>query len=238
MLYDLKSDTIVLPEKEQFASPGQYYAEALHQLAHRTAEKDLGVSADGALDQWSNSKLELRTNLASLFMSKELNLPYDLNYHAGYAGSWAQIMKEEPSELYKAAADAQKIADRVLGLEYAQEQKQETEAEQVQEQELPVQEQPAAEAHFDSGKLNKGEVIPYDGKDFKVVSELKNKVYQMQDLSDGRKFKMSSKDALFTNLLEARNSSQEQVMTVEHDRREERDESFEQEENQGYSMSI
>jgi len=238
MLYDLKSDTIVLPEKEQFASPGQYYAEALHQLAHRTAEKDLGVSADGALDQWSNSKLELRTNLASLFMSKELNLPYDLNYHAGYTGSWAQIMKEEPSELYKAAADAQKIADRVLGLEYAQEQKQETEAEQVQEQELPVQEQPAAEAHFDSGKLNKGEVIPYDGKDFKVVSELKNKVYQMQDLSDGRKFKMSSKDALFTNLLEARNSSQEQMMTVEHDQREERDESFEQEENQGYSMSI
>lgn len=129
-------------------------------------------------------------------------------------------------------------ADRVLGLEYAQEQKQETVLEQVQEQELPVQEQPAAEAHFDSGKLNKGEIIPYDGKDFKVVSELKNKVYQMQDLSDGRKFKMSSKDALFTNLLEARNSTQERAMAGEQDRSEDHEESFEQQENQGYSMSI
>jgi hypothetical protein len=109
---------------------------------------------------------------------------------------------------------------------------------QEQHEDLPVQEQPAAEAYFDSGKLNKGEVIPYDGKDFKVISELKNKVYQMQDLSDGRKFKMSSKDALFNHLLEARNTSQEMVMAVEQDHADERDESFEQEENQGYSMSI
>jgi len=34
----------------------------------------------------------------------------------------------------------------------------------------------------------------------------------MQDTSDGRKFKMSSKDALFTQLLEARNNSQEIAM--------------------------
>ena len=108
----------------------------------------------------------------------------------------------------------------------------------MQEQESPVQEQPAAEAAFDSGKLSKGEVIPYDGKDFKVLGELKNKVYNMQDLSDGRKFKMSSKDALFSNLLEARNSSQERVMTVEQDHAGEREEAFEQEENQSYGMAI
>src|ERR1700744_691101 len=81
MLYDLKSDTIILPEIEHFANIDQYFAEALHQLAHRVAEKDLNLSQGSELDQWTNSRLELRTNLASLFMSKELNLPYDLNYH-------------------------------------------------------------------------------------------------------------------------------------------------------------
>lgn len=50
---------------------------------------------------------------------------------------------------------------------------------------------------------------PHNGTDFKVVAELKNKVYQMQDMGSERKFKMSSKDALFTELLEARNNSQE-----------------------------
>jgi len=237
MLYDQQSDTIVIPEKEQFANPEQYFAEALHQLAHRTAALELNQSQEGAVDQAANSKLELRTNLASLFLSKELNLPFDLNYHAGYVNSWAQVMKEDPAELFNAADDAQKIVDRVLSFEQQIEQKQEVQ--QEQQNDIPVQNKPASEAAFNPEKLNKGEIIPYDGKEFKVVAELKNKVYQMQDLSDNRKFKMSSKDALFTNLLEARNYSQENVISRDNAAEEvEEQQSFESEENQGYSMSI
>ena len=36
MYYDRDLGAIIIPEKEQFANPEQYYAEALHQLAHRT----------------------------------------------------------------------------------------------------------------------------------------------------------------------------------------------------------
>ena len=247
MLYDAKSDTILLPEKEQFASPEQYYAEAIHQLAHRTAAQELGQSQENSVDQSANSKLELRTNLASLFLSKELNLPYDLNYQVGYTNSWGQIMKDEPGELFNAAADAQKIVDRVLGFEQIIEEKQETEQEnqvgenqeehQGHENDTPKENSVAAGPSFNPDKLNKGEIIPYEGKEFKVVAELKNNVYSM--VSEGRKFKMSAKDNLFGFLLEARNFSQENVISRETNAEDAEQEHFEaEEENQGYSMSI
>jgi len=237
MLYDRQSDTIVIPEKEQFANPEQYFAEALHQLAHRTAALELNQSQEKSVDQAANSKLELRTNLASLFLSKELNLPYDLNYHVGYVNTWAQIIKDDPAELFKAADDAQKISDRVMGFEQQIGQRQEVHEEQQNTAAVPNQS--PAEAALNPDKLNKGEIIPYDGKEFKVVAELKNKVYQMQDLTDNRKFKMSSKDALFTNLLEARNYSQENVLNRDTSSEAiEKDTSFEAEKNQGYGMSI
>lgn len=210
MLYHKESDTILLPEPEQFASHEQYLAEALHQLIHRELENqpDRGES--------SLIKDELRTNIASLFLTKEIGLPFDLNYHDGYANSWAQLMKDEPGELFKAAEDAQQLLDKVLGLEQTLEQKNEAGAAEEQGQENAGQQ--AEELHdqeknngFDLAKLHKGEVIPYNGTEFKVVAELKNKVYQMLDMGKNKKFKMSSKDELFNSLLNARNNSQEIV---------------------------
>lgn len=209
MLYHKESDTILLPEPEQFANHEQYLAEAIHLLVHREMESqpekpELGVIKD-----------ELRANIASLFLDKELGLPFDLNYHVGYANSWAQLLTEEPGELFEAAEDAQLLVDRVLGYSQKIEQQQEAGEDMSQEQQNAVETDQSIEESLpkhDATKLNKGEVIPYNGTEYKVVSELKNKVYQMQDLADNRKFKMSSKDELFNSLLNARNHSQEQVV--------------------------
>jgi len=210
MFYDTRLDTIVLPEIEQFKNPEQYYAEALHQLAHWTSAEDrLNRQAEGGADQSLMAREELRTNLASLFLSKELNLPYDLNDHVGYLNSWSQIVKEEPAELFKAASDAQKIVDHIMAFE----QKVEEEQEIANENDLPeglqqsvnVQDSPK----FNPERLTKGEIIPHNGTEFKVLAELKNNVYNMQDLSDKRKFKMGSDSGLFASLIEARNNSQE-----------------------------
>jgi antirestriction protein ArdC len=213
MFYDTRSDTIVLPEMEQFKDAEQYYAEAIHQLAHWTAAPErLNRPLEGSADQAVMIREELRTNLASLFLSKELNLPYNLNEHVGYVNSWAQILKEDPAELFKAASDAQKIVDHVLGFEQKIEEKQEVAEDNVLDNNTAPQVSDAVKeqvADFNAEKLNKGEIIPHNGTEFKVLAELKNKVYQMQDLGSERKFKMSSKDELFTALLEARNNSQE-----------------------------
>lgn len=214
MFYDPLTDTIILPEKEQFANPEQYYTEALHQLAHWTASPDrLNRPQDTSIDQVAHIREELRTNLASLFLSKELNLPYELNDHVGYISSWAQILKDEPDELFKAARDAQKIVDHILVFE----KKIELEAVVETAQDMENGQDADAQAEqdtvkYNADKLTKGEVIPHNGTEFKVLAELKNKVYQMQDLGDKRKFKMGSDSGLFAALLEARNNSQEVVI--------------------------
>ncbi len=212
MFYDRQLDAIIIPEMEQFASPEQYYAEALHQLAHRTNAVEALDRPQVGNDPGGIISEELRTNLASLFLSKELNLPYDLNDHVGYVQSWSVMMKEDPAELFKAASDAQKIVDHILGFEQRIEEKQEVE--QTQQSENANEIDTAAETQIDTPKidptkLTEGEVIPHNGTEFKVIKAQKNNVYQMQDLGSERKFKMSSKDVLFNELLDARNNSQE-----------------------------
>lgn len=216
MFYDKQLDAIIIPEMEQFASPEQYYAEALHQLAHWTAAEDrLNRPLVCEAGEFVMIREELRTNLASLLLSKELNLPYELNYHEGFINSWAQVMKDEPSELFKAASDAQKIVDHILGFEQQIEEKQE--ADQSAQAENANVTGKAAESGIDTpkidpAKLTEGEVIPHNGTEFKVIKAQKNNVYQMQDLGSERKFKMSSKDVLFNELLDARNNSQEVIL--------------------------
>jgi len=210
MSYHKGSDSIIIPEPNQFANYEQYLSEALHQLVHRELENQQETTEVGMV------KPELRTNIASLFLAKEIGLPFELNYHDGYANSWAQVLKDEPGELFKAAEDAQKIVDRVLGFEQQLEQQLESHAwqEQSGEQQQATDSVKADNNNapkYDPDKLTKGEVIPYNGTEYRVVSELKNKVYQMEDTGNKRKFKMSSKDELFSSLLNARNNSQEVV---------------------------
>ena len=212
MFYDSRMDTIVIPDKEQFANPEQFYAEALHQLAHWTAAEDrLNRPHESNQDQLTNLREELRTNIASLFLSKELNLPFELNYHEAYINSWSALLKNEPGELFKAADDAQKMVDYIMAYEKQLEQKQDVSQEKFQETGNEVS-GAAIDTPLAADKLNKGEIIPHNGTEFKVLAELKNNVYQIQDLApNGRKFKMSSNDELFKVLLDAKNISQERV---------------------------
>jgi hypothetical protein len=175
--------------------------------------------------------------MASLFISKELNLPYDLNEHVGYLNSWSVMLKEEPAELFKAASDAQKIVDQVMGLEKKVELQQEIATDEhiensaanelsAQQQEEPAQSNPK--------KLEKGDVIAYKGKEYTVLSEQKNKILQIQD-STGDKMRLSPKNGLYASLLHAKNNPLEQSQEMEQAISEE--ETQEAEEETDYSMS-
>ena len=228
MYYDRELDAIIIPEKEHFASPEQYYAEALHQLAHQTYQTE-GLNRDGDLHAGEMVSEELRTNLASLYLSKELNLPYDLNEHVGYLNSWSVLLKEEPGELFKAASDAQKIVDRIIGFE------QKMEVQQAAENEVANEQDTAQEAaKTNPNKLETGDVIRYKGNEFTVLSEQKNKVLKVQDAS-GDKFNLNPKDGLYSALLHAKNNPLEQSQEMEQSTAEE--ESLGEEEETDYSMS-
>lgn len=138
----------------------------------------------------SSVKVALKANIAALFMSAELNLPFELGDHVGYIQPWSQLIKEEPAELFKAANDAQYIADKVLGLEKKRTNEQQAVA-----------------------TLNKGDVIAYKGDTIKVLAILKGKTAQVEN-GDGAKFKVGPKDGLYTALVNAKNGRTQQEAIV------------------------
>lgn len=188
--YDRSTDTIQVPPKENFSPPELYYANALHELAHWTAHESRLNRPNEEPGTDVLIKEELRANIASIMISSELNLPYDVSDHIGYLNAFALIMKQDPKELFKATSEAQKIADLILRLEPKIELEQQVKASQR-----------------NPDKLESGDVINYNGSQYTVLQILKNKVFEMQ--KDDERFKMSSKNGLYNSLLDAKKNPQE-----------------------------
>lgn len=51
----------------------------------------------------------------------ELGIGHDPEQHAAYVGSWIKVLEEDPKEIFRAAADAEKIKDFVLSFSQQQE---------------------------------------------------------------------------------------------------------------------
>jgi antirestriction protein ArdC len=58
---------------------------------------------------------ELRAELSSAFIAGELGIPADIPQHTSYIANWLKPLKGDKREIFRAAADAQRIADMVLG---------------------------------------------------------------------------------------------------------------------------
>lgn len=193
--YNLTKDFIQLPKKQQFESAAQYYATLLHELGHWTGNKErLDRPMVGKFGSEEYAREELRAEIGSLMLGSELNIGHNFGQHAAYVESWIAILQKEPFELHKAAADAQKIVDYIIDIEQKRDIKQSKSAEEK------------------PGRLNKGDVIDYKETQYKVEAILKGKVAQMEDLSTGRRFKLSPKDGLYDSLIQAKNNPLAQTM--------------------------
>lgn len=111
-------DFIVLPPKERFFGQGEYYAVALHELGHWTGHADrLNRDMGGRFGDSSYAREELRAEISSMMMSRELGLPHNPDRHAGYVGDWVKVLTEEPMEILKASQDAAKIKEFIFSFE-------------------------------------------------------------------------------------------------------------------------
>lgn len=109
------TDTIVLPQREQFPDAGSYYGTALHELGHWTGhESRLNRSLSGGFGSISYAKEELRAEIASMMLSRTLGVPHDPSQHAAYVENWVQVLKNDPEEILRAATDAGKIQHYLL----------------------------------------------------------------------------------------------------------------------------
>ena len=116
--YSLSEDKIHLPKIENFKTKNDYYATALHEIAHSTGhESRLNRNLKGGTFGDENYAIEeLRAEFASLFMQYELDLNFDAKHfenHSAYIQGWSKAIKEDKNVLFAAIKDAGKIATYV-----------------------------------------------------------------------------------------------------------------------------
>lgn len=116
------TDRIHLPHKHQFETPDRYYATALHELGHWTGhESRLNRDLAHPFGSEGYAREELRAEIASMLLGHELGIGHDPGQHVAYVASWIKTLEEDPTEIFRAAADAEKIQDYVLAFARQQE---------------------------------------------------------------------------------------------------------------------
>ena len=114
--YSPSTDHIQLPPEHAFRGPPEFAATALHELAHWTGHPSrLNRDMRQRFGSAAYAMEELRAELASAFVAAELGIPTDIPQHASYIADWIKPLKEDKREIFRAAADAQRIADMQLG---------------------------------------------------------------------------------------------------------------------------
>jgi antirestriction protein ArdC/phage/plasmid primase-like uncharacterized protein len=116
--YRLRTDTIHQPGKGQFPDAASYYAVSLHELGHWTGHsKRLDRDLAHPFGSEGYAREELRAEIASMMLGNEIGIGHDPQRHAAYVGSWIKALRDDSLEIFRAAADAEKMCEYVLGLE-------------------------------------------------------------------------------------------------------------------------
>ena len=110
------SDHVQMPPREAFESPEAFAQTACHELGHYAADKRrLGISEGGRFGSQEYAGEELRVEISAAFVCTTLGINPDISNTAAYVGNWLERLRNDNREIFRAAADAQKIADYLLG---------------------------------------------------------------------------------------------------------------------------
>lgn len=146
------TDSITLPERGQFKSPDSYYATALHELGHWTGHPSrLDRDLSNPFGSEAYAREELRAEIGSYLLGERLEIGHDPGQHMAYIGSWIKTLQEDPREIFRAAADAERIVQFVTGFEH--EQVREQDQQQKPSQEAFMQTTPEATEKRDAVEL-------------------------------------------------------------------------------------
>jgi len=110
------SDHIQMPPPNAFKSAGAWSSVLLHEAAHWTsAETRLNRNLMNAFGSVDYSREELRAELAQMMVCTELDIEEcDFSNNAAYIADWLTALRSDRKEIFRAAADAQRIADYLL----------------------------------------------------------------------------------------------------------------------------
>lgn len=119
--YNSKKDEIRLPEIGYFQTPYEYYSTLFHEFGHSTGhESRLQRKLNNAFKTSDYAYEELIAELTALFLNSDAGIEYyTLNNSAAYIQNWnkrvGQLLRKDNKAIFKAAAEAQKARDYILG---------------------------------------------------------------------------------------------------------------------------
>ncbi len=116
--YSPKKDVIRVPNKEDFDSIQEFYGTTLHEIGHSTGhEKRLNRDLGEGFGSESYAKEELRAEIASMFISQELQIDMNessIENNSAYLNSWKSAIQDDPNALFTAIAEADRITKFVM----------------------------------------------------------------------------------------------------------------------------
>lgn len=116
-------DVVQIPKLQKFRSAEAYYATLFHELAHSTGHPSRlnrpAVTGQIKFGSGEYSKEELVAELASAFCCATVALDNSvIEDSASYIQGWLSVLKNDPKAIVIAAAQAQKAADHIRGVQY------------------------------------------------------------------------------------------------------------------------
>ncbi len=115
-VYNVRTDQVVLPEPGQFPSAGNYYQTALHELGHATGHPDR-LNRDTLGKKFGSpdyAREELRAEIAAMMTGERIGLGHQPQNGADYIAGWVKALEDDPREIQRAAADAEKISTYLI----------------------------------------------------------------------------------------------------------------------------
>lgn len=115
--YSPRNDEVVLPERGQFPTAGDYYRTALHELGHATGHESrlnretLQAGTKEGFGSPAYAREELRAEISSMMTGERVGIGHEPHHGAAYVKSWVEVLKDDPGEIRRAASDAQRMTD-------------------------------------------------------------------------------------------------------------------------------
>jgi antirestriction protein ArdC len=114
--YSPSTDHVQMPPQESFESPQAFAQTAAHELGHYAANRRrLGISEGARFGSREYAAEELRVEIGAAMVCSILGIDPDISNTAAYVGNWLERLRNDNREIFRAAADAQRIADYLLG---------------------------------------------------------------------------------------------------------------------------
>ena len=109
------TDHIQMPPPHAFPTASGWSSTLIHEAGHWTGSKSrLNRDLCNAFGSRDYAREEVRVELAQAMVCAELNIACDFPNAVAYLATWLERLKSDRKEVFRAAADAQRIADYLL----------------------------------------------------------------------------------------------------------------------------